>query len=389
MTGIPHFEDLSAKRIYDSLDLNWLVSEKLDGSYLKFGLDEEGIFYTQRKGGQRTYTIEEWPDECWATTYKLAHTVAGMAIEALRKERLIDKNDWFGAEVIHGNLPNTVPYKIPPNLNGLLIITSSGSHVSEAVLNVLEKFICHFRQDVMFSMNGRDAGVMDTSQNWKIKLNPIFNTLWVKARLKRRADKLKRVLDHWFPRESKVEGFSIQEVLDINLSTKHPNCGDRNWNELRKELAKEREELREVFKAMVLLFKDILERVLIGETPSCIGVGSFKEGVVVKDSYGLFKIVNQSTFGEANRFTHIVKYWIVGGRRPARPSFLSRTKDWPIEKRLERLDALRVRFLQNHYPLHYTLDINGTKHLYSYSGDLKTRTLNMFCDTRKRIEDGR
>jgi hypothetical protein len=389
MVSIPHFEDLSAQRIYDSLDLQWWVSEKLDGSYLKFGLDDEGFFYTQRKGGSKTYTLEEFPEECWADTYKIGHTVAGMVVEGLRKEGLIGPGQGMGAEILQGCLPNTVPYQMPIHLNGMLVITTIDYDVNDSFFKVMEKFQCSFQHETLLSNNGWDIERKVQNQNWLVKINPPHSMPWVQSRLGPHAQKLKKVLDRWFPTESNVKGFTILEVLDISLSKKHPNCGDRNWNELKKELMKEREELREVFSSIVLLFKDIAQRVLIHETPSVIGAGSFKEGVVVATDNGVFKIVDRQQFSVANQFTHRIKYMIVGGRRPARPSFLSRTKDWPIDKRLARLRQLLDRFESGRHPLHYLMSYGDKSHLYSYSGQLAQRTLNMFRDTRKRIEDGR
>lgn len=269
------------------------------------------------------------------------------------------------------------------------MITAMNFEATHSFLLLFRNFMCKFFHETRHSPRGYDSQLSDMEEVWRVKVNPQTSRELVQARLMPHAKKFKKVLDHWFPKESKVEGFTILEVLDISLSKKHPNCGDRNWNELKKLLKAEREELNEVFQAMTLLFKDTACRVLVHEQPSAIGAGSFKEGVVVNSSQGLFKIVDRESFSGANRFTHQIKYWIVGGRRPARPSFLSRTKDWPKEKRLARLDVLLQRYHDKHYTMHFTLEAGGRSELLSYSGDLHRRTLNMFSDTRKRIQDGR
>lgn len=389
MVSIPHYEDMSAQRIYDSLDLMWWPSEKLDGSYLRAGLDDQGAFYTQRKGGEPCYTVDDWPDECWASTYRIGHTVAGMLIEALVKENLIANGESVGTEIIQGTMPNTVPYFMDGSLDGTLVVTATDFAITSEMQNLLKDFRCHFPQGVRESIGGQYSQIFDEHQIWQVKLNPQISRELVHARLASQAKQFKHVLDHWFPQESKVEGFTVFEILDLNLSKKHPNCGTRNWNDLKKDLVKERDELRGIFRDLTLMFKSIAYNVLVDEQPSCIGPGSFKEGVVVNSNQGLFKIVDRNLFSEANRFTHTVKYWIVGGRRPARPSFLSRTKDWPKEKRLARLDQLLVRYKENHYTMHYQLEAGARSMLLSYSGQLHQRTLNMFSDTRKRIQDGR
>lgn len=389
MVSIPHYEDLSAQAIYDSLDLVWWPSEKLDGSYLLFGIDDAGLFFSQRKGGERCYDLEDWPDECWAGSYRLGHTVAGMVVEALLKEGLISPGQSIGSEIIHGSMPNTIPYIMNGDLDGILVITAMNFDVSSEFLTLFNNFVCHFFQDIRSSPYGGGTFVQTEDHIWKVKINPQTSRELVQARLSPHAKQFRTILDHWFVQDSKVEGFTVRDILDLSLSKKHPKCGERNWNELKKQLSAERKELKQVFQSMTLMFKDTAIRVLIHEQPSCIGPGSFKEGVVVNSPQGLFKIVDRQAFTEANRFTHMIKYWIVGGRRPSRPSFLSRTKDWPKEKRLARLETLLLRYKDKHYTMHYTLENGGRSELLSYSGDLHRRTLNMFADTRKRIEDGR
>jgi hypothetical protein len=389
MVSIPHYEDLSAKAIYDSLDLMWWPSEKLDGSHLRFGLDESGSFYSRRKGGDPCHSVDDWSDECWATSYRIGHMVASTVIDALFKEKLISPEQYLEAEIIQGSSPNTIPYVIPREVPGILIITSSSFTFEESHIRLFDSFECMIDVNYRQSSDGVSSEIIAEKQKWQVFINPHISKEMVKARLSTHAKKFRIVLDHWFQQESKTPGFTVFDVLDINLSRKHHKCGDRNWNDLKKDLATERNELKEVFRSMVLIFKDIVYRVLVLEQPSIIGAGSFKEGVVVESNQGKFKIVDREEFHRANRFTHIVKYWLVGGRRPARPSFLSRTKDWPKEKRLERLDTLLRRYLSKRLGLQHIIRSGARQELILYAGQLHQRTLNLFSDTRKRIEDGR
>src|SRR5690606_38629108 len=71
---------------------------------------------------------------------------------------------------------------------------------------------------------------------------------------------------------------------------------------------------------------------------------SVVEGLVVETKGLRFKLVDDN-FPAANRFTHWVRYCLQGGTRPPKPSFLTRTAHWPIEKRIERLHKLRDRYV--------------------------------------------
>ena len=392
MSGIPHFEDLSARKIYESLDLEWLVSEKLDGSSLRFGLDESGRFYVNRKGGEPCYDVTDWPDECWAASYKIAHSVAALLVEALIKNDLIAAGQNISAEVIHGRQPNTITYEYDLAYHGIMVITGLSYEVrsKKEMSLLLAPFVANLKPTIRVSQDGLVDHVGPVEQCWAVIANNVQNSHYIKVKLGKHASKLKRVLDDWFPRESKVEGFTIEEVLNINLSRKHPKAEGRDWNVLKTALKGEREELREVFTSMVLLFKEVACKVLINESSNVIGAGYLKEGVVVAHGDTMFKFVEREVFTQANRFTHIVKYWLVGGRRPVRPCFLGRTKDWPKEERLKRLEVLRKRYLNNHYTMHYSCFASGYKlQTLFYSGDLHRRTLGLFSDTKKRIENGR
>jgi hypothetical protein len=202
------------------------------------------------------------------------------------------------------------------------------------------------------------------------------------------------LMDEWLPQESKVQGFTVREVLDINLSSKHPNTGLRNWTKLRAELKLERARLKEKMTSLAGLFKDAALNILQPVATNVVNHGPhslLREGLVVvpKHDEMPFKLVNRDEFGRLNKFTHLVKYWLAGGRRPARPSFLSRTKGWSKERRLARLDVLLARYLEHHYLLHTGYSNNGKRYHMYYAGELNQRTLNLFADVRKRIEDGR
>lgn len=399
MTSIPHFEDMSVQQIYDSLDLEWTVSEKLDGSSLQAGLDEQGQFYSQRKGGQPVYDTDEWPDEVWASTFRRAHAIASCIIEALVIEKIIQPGNWIGFEIIENELPNSIPYKNfhmnmgdMPDATAALVITHTNWTPSKEFYYMFSKdrtFTATSSAITMSSLDGIDGFQTMEDFSWMVSINPHIGSDWVKARLSDSANMLKLILDHWLPLVSNIEGFTHREILEINLSKKHPKAGTRNWNELRKEIGAERTRLKKIFDATVLLFKEAAYRVTVNESGSSPGVDAYKEGAVVESSVGKFKLVDRKAYTALNKFTHRVKYAVVGGSRPPKPSFLSRTKDWPVEKRLARLDILLTRYMKWRYLLFYTGTMNGRILRLAYHGALHSRTLGMFYDTRKRIENGR
>lgn len=396
MTSIPHFEDLSIREIYKTLELNWQASEKLDGTFLEAGLDESGQFYSRRKNGEKIYDLNDWPDEIWANTYRKGHIAASCIIEALVVEKAISPGNHIGFEIIDCCRPNSIFYNFTESdsnaYQGAIVATQTNWTPVSSLFEVLETLSISSSVDIITTADGLNAERVTQQFKWSVKVNKPVGSSWIKNRLGQSAQQTKMVLDHFLALPSNVEGFSVLEVLEIKLTAKHPKTGDRKWNDLKKELSEEREKLRQGFNSLILLFKDAAIRVLAGETRSMLGSGSIKEGAVVQTPETLFKLVNRPAFSKLNNFTHRAKYAIVGGRRPKRPSFLSRTAHWPVEKRIDRLNNLLTRYERLRYIVSIDVCMNpggGSDMIVYYSGDLHQRTLNMFYDTKKRIEDGR
>lgn len=392
MTGITHFEDLPLDQICEALDLNWIISEKLDGTFIEAGLDSQGVYYTRRKGGEPIYSVDSLPEECWTSTYRAAHMALAGLTEALYEADAIEPGQYFGCEVMEGNQPNTAIYKQYADITGVIYVTTTSFTPSTTFYQIVETYKASFHVNRLLSQDGNRIIQFDSMDRWDVKLNYVVGPDLIKKELSVNATRVKILLLDWLDDTSNVDGFTVREVLDINLGSKHPNTGNRKWTELRAELKRERARLQDKLNSLMCLFKDNALAVLLPYVRTQISHnGGIQEGIVVKmsNSDQPFKLVNRPEFTRLNLFTHQVKYWLTGGRRPARPCFLSRTKDWPKEKRLARLDVLLNRYLQNRFLLRASYRNNGKLHNMSYSGDLNQRTLNLFADVRKRIQDGR
>ena len=388
--SIPHFEDLTPDQIYSSLNLLWWPSEKLDGSFLRAGLDEDGFFYVQRKSSADLIrSADEWPDECWCKDYKLATTVATVLIETLVEYGLISPGQYLGLEVLSGERPNSIFYNFGPITTGLIYITDPSFELPQEVYKLLDKSLAlKFSQRVPVSKDGKNIEIENQQHQWKVLINPQGCDILVRAKLSYHASLLKTSLNNWFQEESSIAGLSKKDILEINLKTKHPQIKTNNWNHARSLISKERDHLRGQFKEMIMPFKDLAIRAIVNDPSGFIGPASLKEGVVITTMSFQFKLVERENFTALNLFTHRIKYMIVGGRRPRRSSFLSRTAGWEIEDRLTRLDQLLERYLRNRHKLRYSGFLNGKQITVRYDYSLHERTLGMFADTRKRILNG-
>lgn len=398
--GIPHFEDLSIGDILTVLDNEWSVLEKLDGSYFEFGLDSTGSFYSRHKGGPVCHSLDDWPSAGWTNSFKLGHTAAENIVDGLLAEGLIQSGDTFVSELLVGQRHNTILYFQMPLYNfGYFVIIKTPEREDENAIyqNMLERFFStfsvKFMQGVTVSVDGKTQSDEPLMLEFETAVNRPYSPILIARKLATSISDFKELYTAWLSGPSNIVGFSIKDCLEVNLGRKSDKCGDRIWSSLKTELKQEREYLRKLSNKYLMMFKDIVYRATVVDLPSIFGFGPYKEGVVIKviNTHIAFKITNRIEFSKANHFAHIVKYWLIGGRRPARPSFLSRTSHWPIEHRLARLDVLLQRYLDNRLALRSQFDLTPVyPHMVvEYTGGLHDRMLNLFADTRQRIINGR
>lgn len=387
--SIPHFDELTPTQIYESLNLIWSSSEKLDGSYLRAGLDQNGKFYVTRKASDQLFRSPcDWPKECWTRDYRLATLVASFLVEALSAEKLIEPGQYLDLEVLSGRRPNSITYHYSEKFSGQLIVTGHSYLPSYSFFKLFERFECRFQLVVPSSLDGLNIQWIEENHHWKVATNFTPRYLPVLVKLRSSAGLLKVQLKEWFDQSSRIPHFTNLEILEMNLSRKPEKAGNQNWNELRKEISLERKNLDHVFKGMIANFSRDAHGVLVRDFSSGVGP-CLQEGVVVSNNGIKFKFVDKEGFRALNLFTHRIKYMLIGGRRPKRSSFLSRTENWPIDKRLARLEQLRLRYLKHRTKLSYIGQLNQNFVSAFYDFDLHYRTLNLFADTRKRILDGR
>ncbi len=396
-----HLCELPIPTIRAILEEKWKVTEKLDGSFIRAGLDDNGIFYTERKGNSRYYHVDDWPDLPWTNSFRSAHLALECVFDAL------SENDYTGKyvdiEVIAGELPNSIRYNLFEANN--LWITGGTALMIQARLNNRNLF--------QFNGNQSQLGLIKVSSNvWKTKngidmfkerkdiawsLRAVQPTLFDP---KIRFDGRDLNLRNWLERRVDFRGQPTNngDILDAKLNRKPEFVEDYDWIENRKtviaELKVKRESLRGEFEKLCNVTARMLKTWFLHQeyhefkkrkvSPADI------EGVVVTvlmddDREIVFKVVDKELFAPLNNFTHIVRYWLQGGRRPERPSFWTRTAHWPMQKRLDRLEQLRRRYQVSKYSLKHVADIRPL----SYANwELDERTLLLFAELKQRIQNG-
>lgn len=370
--GIPHFEDLTPADLYEIIKDDLVITSKLDGSFIAFGYDADMRFYTERKSGQRYYSVEEWPLEGWCNGFRQAHVVLENYLERLHVAwNKAGRYARSTCEIIWGHQPNVVEYGA---MNRILLHDNSNFSP--------DPFECNIGVTQLKS-DGRKAWTVREDLKWSIQA---IRT----KKYKLAKEDIKGLLE-WLDRPSIIAPYTRREVLEFKLNRRPTGYTKEAWQTTMPLIKAERELLRDnYFKKMTAIRKEILAYLnshLYFETITTVTLG---EGFVCVGHGGvIFKLINREWFKPANDFVHRARYALIGGRRPARSSFESRTRNWPLDKRLKRLEVLRRRYLVHHHKLKFTY--NGGTRLgdLSYSDEIHDRVLMLFYDLRERLKDGR
>lgn len=388
--GIPHLEDLPLDKLIRVLNEPWVATEKLDGSFMAFGLDEQGHFYTRRKTGDRCYDMDSWPDMPWCNSFRCAHQAAQAFTDALCESNMgISAPFELEAEILWGRQPNTVLYGHGSDSFIVITGTRNEDRIGAAILDSFFKDgTCVTTTPIWVTDDGSNLRKREREDRWHcIGMDPFqLDTHLTRA-----------VVDLlvWLNKPHKNwDDAKIQDVIGVNLNRRPEFVPENLWKSAAKDILKaqlkaQREFGRQELTWQLARIKDtVLHEARRKHFPKmdATGRGRETEGIVCTSLSGIvFKITPRADFAEANLYSHWVRYALQGGRRPARPSFLSRTKSWPVGRRLARLERLRQRYVDNHSLIGC---INNSYKVWYANDELHQRTLLLFAELRVRIQNG-
>ena len=112
--GIDHFESLPHDKFIKTVKSlsDFIISEKLDGSNLVFGFDNDGKFYTSReaknKNGNRYHSVSDYSDRAADNGFKSAHAALEKVKSRLRAH--VQPGEAIETEVLFGRQPNAIVY---------------------------------------------------------------------------------------------------------------------------------------------------------------------------------------------------------------------------------------------------------------------------------------
>lgn len=384
--GIKHIEDLTYNEFINAIGFAWKATEKVDGSSVEFGFDDKLQYYLEY-GKQRYYSVDEIPDEAWATTYKLAFLVGQLVLTRVKEHYSVGTNFYVRAELVFSHRPNTIYYAIPDTI----IILSAGRKGSEEKTS-LEIFsnITDINNGIAISYNGlisRDGKTVETElmgTTVHIAVNTDYNII-SKMLHPRRCVFHGRIYD-WLLSKSSVEGFTVGDIIRWPMNRRPPNIPSDQWSLEKKEFQEVRDSYRAELDILRMKLKE--EIIEIMETVGSTYSARFMEGIVVNTD-SPFKVVDKKNFTRINLYLHRMKYLLLGSAFYKKKGLLQIYKDHPKEVKLRQMDRLLNWYLRHHTKMLKYEVIGSSGTIFGYMDQVHQRTLNMFADTRKRIEDGR
>lgn len=341
LEGITHIEDLPLSefiRTVESLK-DKIVTEKLDGSNLWFGVDESGL-YTSREGkskkSNRFYNVSDYPMVANYNGFRAAHLALEAAESTILKH--FSNGDQAEIEVLYGRQPNTVTYGVQDK-SFIVILRPVGTTTQEtvdALAKDLNRKQVKVRSKVVYSEDGDKLMTADTDMVWEFtNVEPIdakkvdtSDAMALLAQMKKFMSLKNKVLPK----------LSNEEVAELSLNSIP--------KEEREAAKAERVRINDFF---LKQFKEPIKEHLLGKLvrkikpflqadeldPSeDIGV----EGVVVRDpvSGSMTKIVDKDVFTAVNTFNSAIRNHIAGLVRTDK-------QDAPIELRGGAYGQAKIR----------------------------------------------
>lgn len=315
--GISHIEDLSNEEFISTVEniQDKVVTEKLDGANLWFGIDDIGLF-TSREGKSpkkaRFYDVKDYPEVANYNGFRGAHLALEKMEFTIRKH--LKEGDLVEVEVLFGRQPNTVTYGVSGK-NFIVILRGVGGTDEAkvaALANALNDKSTTVESTVVSSQDGEGLTASKESMVWEFaKVAPI------KAQ-KLKTGEVSKILNafkSFLTQPSSVEGYTNGELSTLGMgSVPKANRPDV-------KLAKEKlnDEILTKFKipikdlmlnGFVRKIKPFLQDKDNLHPAEDIGV----EGVVIRDPVtgSQTKIVDKDVFTAINAFNSAVRSQISG-----------------------------------------------------------------------------
>src|SRR5271167_622990 len=170
--SISHIEDLPIREFIRTVEAlkDKVVTEKLDGANLWFGIDDTG-FFTSREGKSpkrgRFYEVGDYPSNANSNSFRAAHVALEKVEPTIRK--YLKSGDTVEIEVLFGRQPNTVTYG-HDGKNFIVLLRGVNGTPDERVSNLakaLNSKVVEVQSEVVSSPDGDKLDTNKEKSNWQ------------------------------------------------------------------------------------------------------------------------------------------------------------------------------------------------------------------------------
>lgn len=320
--GITHIEDMEVDKLIDSLRNfeQFEISEKIDGSNLQFGYDEQG-FYTSREtkmDSPRMRSESDYPVHFATTFQRSAHLALEQVFPEMTNSGYLKRGDAVDIEVLFRKLPNAVPYDADTNRIILLRPTNGNPNLS-GLKKLLSDKTVSVTLSAPYTVDGKEIRQAKETHRWQFAQTPTVSgdTVTKTQAMKDINNKLNE-LESFLKANSGVHKFTNAEILSLPLNKRPDGVEQSAWQDLKLVVKQKREELQPKlfyrdsetgeqggFKHEL---KDLLLNNLVRKVRSAFGPaiedGGWIEGVVFrnKKTGEMFKVVDKDMFNAVKDF---------------------------------------------------------------------------------------
>lgn len=331
LEGIVHIEDQPVDAFIKSVKSikDMIVTEKLDGSNLWFGLDDNGLF-TSREGKSpkkgRFYDVSDYPMVANYNGFRAAHLALEKVESTIRE--ILQEGDSIEIEVLFGRQPNTVTYG-SDDKNFIVILRGVNETPTDrvnALAKALDSKAVSVESTVVSSPDGDVLELDDVVMKWEFtQVKQISPAKIDTAEVQKLLSKMEKFADE---QSTALSGKTNRELAEVSLTTIP--------KDQREAIKAAKAEVNAYFMSQFKLpIKDLLLSKFVRKIKPMLQASELHpsedigvEGVVARnpDSDDMIKIVDKDVFTAINSFNSSVRSGVSG---------LVRTtdQDAPIEMR--------------------------------------------------------
>jgi DNA-binding transcriptional MerR regulator len=300
--GIPHMEDLpydefignmAALRVFEA-------TEKIDGSQILFGLDENG-FYTSResKGGVRIYNESDYEIKFSTTYMRSAHKLLESVLPEMKSAGL-EVGDQVEVEVLFGALPNVVPYSEGKDYLIFLRTVQGKVNIDQLEQKLNGKSSLQYLL-TPYTEDGKTIQMREECRTWDITRVPIIT---FSITLKHQITSQIMELSTYMHNNSGYRNYTRHALEKLQLNKLPADVDLKNWKSDKIFIKDIKEEIHASQLKIKLEIKEKLLNHFVRGRSSAFGPsvkdGGWIEGVVLScPNYQTYKLVDKDTFGIA------------------------------------------------------------------------------------------